>query len=44
MVVNQLLEGAARTGQDGGDEHAIGVDGLRLARLQSLGFDRHWPP
>ena len=41
MVADQRLERAARAGQDGGDEHAIGVDGLRLARTHAVGFDGH---
>jgi hypothetical protein len=44
MVAYQRFEGAARARQDGGHEHAIGVEGLRLAHLQAVGFDGHWFP
>ena len=39
MVADQRLECAGRAGQDGRDQHAIGVDGLRLARTHPAGFD-----
>src|SRR6185503_2431895 len=45
MVADQRLECAARAGQDGGNEHAVGVYGLRrLARTYLPGVDDRWLP
>jgi hypothetical protein len=40
MVADQHLERAARAGQDGGHERAIGVEGIRRpGRADLTGFD-----
>jgi len=45
MVSDQRLEGAARAGQNGGNEHAVGVYGRRrLARTHLPGVDNRWLP
>jgi hypothetical protein len=45
MVADQRLECAARAGQDGGHEHAVGIRGLgRLARTYLSGVDGRWLP